>query len=174
MSSAQRLILRPFTIADEPEAMAAQEELKADNFEFLLETTPGQTWAEFVSRLGEISQGVNVAADRVPADLLAADVDGQLVGRVSIRHNIEPDFLRDFGGHIGYCVRPAFRRQGYASAILRAALARTRELGIDQALVTCDDSNVGSAATIESCGGVLEKVTDFKGTPWRRYWVPTS
>ena len=174
MSSADRLILRPFTVADESDAMTAQEELKADGFEFLLDVTEGQTWAEFVVRLDEISRGINVAADRVPADLLAAEVDGELVGRVSIRHHIDHPFLAEYGGHIGYATRPAHRRRGYATAMLRLSLERARGYGVDQALLTCDDDNAGSAATIEQCGGVFERLVSLNDVPRRRYWVPTS
>ena len=42
--------------------------------------------------------------------------------------------------------------------------------GIDPALVTCDDDNVGSARVIEANGGVLEDVRAGK----RRYWVATG
>ncbi len=43
-------------------------------------------------------------------------------------------------------------------------------LGIDPALVTCDDTNVGSRKAIEHNGGLLE---DQRGVKLR-YWVPTS
>jgi len=168
------LILRPFTVDDEAACLTAQEELKADDFEFLLDYTEGQNWADFVARLNEISRGVNVAADRVPSDLLAAEVDGELVGRSSIRHHIDHEFLAEYGGHIGYAVRPGYRRRGYATKILRRSLERARELGIEQALLTCDDNNAASAATIERCGGVFERITMFNDTPRRRYWVPTG
>ena len=171
MSSADRLILRPFTIADEADAMTAQEELKADGFEFLLDVTEGQSWPDFVARLDEISRDINVAADRVPADLLAADVDGELVGRVSIRHHIDHPFLAEYGGHIGYATRPAYRRLGYATAMLRLSLQRVRAYGVDQALLTCDDNNAASAATIERCGGVFfERLVTLNDVPRRRYW----
>ena len=165
------LVLRPFTLADEA---AAQDELVADGFEFLLDVTPGQSWAQYVARLAEISPGEDLAPDRIQADLLAADVDGALVGRSSIRHTIDHPFLSEYGGHIGYAVRPDYRRRGYAAAILRQSLARARQLGIAQALVTCDDTNTGSAATIERCGGVFERLVSYNDIPRRRYWVPTS
>lgn len=173
-TSADRLVLRPFTLADEHEARAAEEELKADDFEFLLEEPEGKTWVDYIARLDEIGRGINVAADRVQAELLAADVDGELVGRVSIRHTIDHPFLSEYGGHIGYATRPAFRRRGYATRMLRLSLARANELGIEQALVTCDDNNAASAGTIEACGGVFERMVSFNDVPRRRYWVPTS
>jgi predicted acetyltransferase len=97
-------------------------------------------------------------------------VDGEeYLGRLAIRHVLN-DFLLDVGGHIGYDVRPTRRREGHATAMLRQALPWARDLGIDTALVTCDDDNVGSIRVIEAAGGVLEDVRGDK----RRYWVPTS
>ena len=97
-------------------------------------------------------------------------VDGEdYLGRLAIRHVLN-DFLLDVGGHIGYDVRPTRRRQGHATEMLRAALPWARGLGIDTALVTCDDDNVGSIRVIEAAGGEVEDVRGVK----RRYWVPTS
>jgi predicted acetyltransferase len=97
-------------------------------------------------------------------------VDGEdYLGRIAIRHRLN-DFLLDVGGHIGYDVRPTRRREGHATAMLQAALPWARGLGIDPALVTCDDDNVGSVRVIEAAGGVLEDVRGVK----RRYWVPTG
>jgi predicted acetyltransferase len=97
-------------------------------------------------------------------------VDGDTyLGRLGIRHRLTPA-LRMVGGHIGYDVRPSARRRGHATAMLRAALPIALGLGIDPALITCDDTNVGSRTVIERCGGVLDSAGDGK----LRYWVPTS
>src|SRR6478735_5179660 len=69
-----------------------------------------------------------------------------------------------------YDVRPTRRREGHATAMLQHALPWALGLGIDPALVTCDDDNVGSIRVIEAAGGVLEDVRGVK----RRYWVPTA
>lgn len=97
-------------------------------------------------------------------------VDGDhYLGRIAVRHRLN-DFLRDVGGHIGYDVRPGARRQGHATAMLRAVLPHAHSLGIDPALVTCDDDNLASIRVIERCGGVLEDRRGHK----LRYWVPAS
>jgi predicted acetyltransferase len=116
--------------------------------------------------------GVNLPEGWVGSTFLVADIGGQLVGRVSIRHELN-EFLRTEGGHIGYCVLPAYRRRGYATEILRQALIVARSLGIDRVLITCDDDNAGSIRVIESCGGKLDSVRPATpGTPaLRRYWV---
>ncbi|MFY9634598.1 MAG: GNAT family N-acetyltransferase, partial [Cellulosimicrobium cellulans] len=74
------------------------------------------------------------------------------------------------GGHIGYSVRPSARRRGHASAALAAALPMARDLGISRALLTCDEDNFGSRATIEKNGGVYEDTRNGK----RRYWIDTA
>ena len=95
--------------------------------------------------------------------------DGELVGAISLRHVLTPE-LRAVGGHIGYSVRPSARGRGVATAALGLMLPVAASLGIDPALVTCDDTNLASAAVIERNGGVLQVVLGGK----RRYRVPTT
>lgn len=83
-------------------------------------------------------------------------VDGDtFLGSLAIRHELN-DFLLNEGGHIGYSVRPSARRRGQAGRALSAALPMARELGISRVLVTCDEDNAGSRATIEKNGGIYE------------------
>ena len=166
------LILRPLTVNDREEAIAANRELAQDNWGFLLSAfDENEPWEEFLARVEREHLGVNLPEGKVPATFLVAEVGGEIVGRSSIRHALN-DFLFAIGGHIGYGVRPAFRRKGYATEILRQSLLITDGLGITKVLVTCDDENIGSATVIESCGGELEnKVSDGDGTLKRRYWI---
>ncbi len=107
----------------------------------------------------------------VPSTTLFAVVGSRIVGTIQIRHKLN-DFLLQFGGHIGYGVRPGERRKGYASEMLKQALRMCGELGIQRALITCDKENVASARTILKNGGVLEnEVTEEDGTLLQRYWI---
>jgi predicted acetyltransferase len=173
--SSERLVLRPFRPEDEAAACAAHQELAAEGFTFLLLRDESSRWDEYLARLEQARHGENLPDRFVPSSLLAADVEGSLVGRVSIRHQLN-DWLAEFGGHVGYAVRPGFRRRGYATAMLSQALDLTALLGIEDVLVTCDEENVVSARTIEKCGGVFERLTRSPaGEPLRRrYWIPTA
>ncbi|MFZ1382103.1 MAG: GNAT family N-acetyltransferase [Scrofimicrobium sp.] len=170
--SVPSLLLRPPSLSDEREVMAAQRELAGEGFDFML-AEDDQTWIEYLNYLDRCSRGVGLAPGRAPATMLLAVVDGEVVGRVHVRHALTPG-LRVTGGHIGYGVRPQFRRRGYAAEMLRQGLELLGTLGIEQALVTCDDDNEASIRTIESNGGVLEdKMELSEGVVTRHYWIDT-
>jgi predicted acetyltransferase len=73
----------------------------------------------------------------------------EYLGRISLRHRLTERLL-EIGGHIGYDVRPSARRQGHATAMLKAVLAPTCKLGIDPALLTCDTDNIASRKVIRA------------------------
>lgn len=166
------LELRALSVDDADQARAAHRELADEGFDFLPFFDVDEPWDEYLARIARLRCGEGLVAGLVPWTDLFGVVDGVVVGRVSVRHRLTESLERS-GGHIGYGVRPAYRRRGYATALLRAGLAVARDLGIDQALVTCDDANVGSAIVIERSGGVLEDMVAVDGTFRRRYWVPT-
>jgi predicted acetyltransferase len=108
-------------------------------------------------------------AGLVPSTTLWWVSAAEYLGGIAIRHRLTPR-LRDYGGHIGYDVRPSARRRGHATAMLAAALPVANVLGIDPALVTCDEDNIASRKVIEANGGALE---DQRGVKLR-FWLPTA
>src|SRR5579859_1173817 len=166
------LRLRPLRPGDEAAFRVGHEQMAREGFAFGFALEPDTPWDEYVRLVAGWPCGGNLPGSWVPNTFLVADVAGQLVGRVSIRHELT-DFLRAEGGHIGYGVLPAFRRRGYATEILRQALVVARSLGVDRVLVTCDDDNIGSIRTIEACGGKLDSVRPPEpgSAAIRRYWI---
>jgi predicted acetyltransferase len=107
----------------------------------------------------------------VPTTFLVADVAGRIVGRASIRHELNERLFIE-GGHIGYAVLQEHRRRGYATEILRQSLVVAQALGVKRVLVTCDDDNLGSATVIERCGGRFDSLSTAEdGHAVRRYWI---
>lgn len=95
---------------------------------------------------------------------------GRILGAVNLRHRLN-DYLLNFGGHIGYGVRPSERRKGYAAQMLALALEESRKLGLSRVLITCDKENTGSARTIQKNGGVLENEIPEDSQITQRYWI---
>jgi predicted acetyltransferase len=141
------------------------------DFRFLHGFEPERPWADHLARTEAIRRG-DGPPGTVPGAFLVAVVEGEIVGRVSIRFALD-DYLLDRGGHIGYGVRAARRRRGHATEMLGQALIIARAEGVDRVLVSCDDDNVASARAIERHGGVLEDVRRDDEAPlvWRRYWI---
>lgn len=169
------MILRLLTEEDRLEAIAAHRELALDNFDFLLDSLgkydENGDWLAYLERLDSVRRGENVPDGWVPSTFLVAEIDGRIIGRVSIRHELN-DYLERRAGHIGYGIRPEFRGRGYATEILVRALEIVRGLGVQRVLVTCNDSNTASSKVIEKCGGVLENIIDTDdGERVRRYWI---
>lgn len=104
--------------------------------------------------------------------LTVRESDGRLVGMINVRHYFN-EYLEQFGGHIGYSVRPSERRKGYAREQLRLTLPYCKELGLDRVLITCQPHNEGSRRTILSAGGVYENTAHEpdRGVDLQRYWI---
>ena len=157
-------------MADEAQALQGHSELAIENYEYLKSYSEGLPWSEYLEVLKNVSMGTDLKKSHVPTTFLIAENEGNLVGRASIRHELN-DFLFRVRGHIGYQVRPSYRRQGFATEILKQSLTFIYELGVKEVLVTCDEDNVGSIKVIESQGGILENTVEFERILKRRYWI---
>lgn len=141
-------------------AILNMEEMTKDKFE------------DYVKRKLDQSKGINIPKGRVPdTEYWLVDND-EFIGKISIRHRLNAN-LRKLGGHIGYSIRPSKRRMGFATKMLAMGLQKAKKLGIDKALITCDETNIGSKKVIENNGGIFENAeSQGKGMPARlRYWI---
>jgi len=159
---------------DESTLRHAHQELGLEGANFLLDAYESfMNFETYIQRVNDSAKGTNLLAGRVQSTFLILEISGEIVGRVSIRHELN-DWLATFGGHIGYAVRPAFRRKGYGKLLLREGLDVCARLDISQALLTCNESNVASRKVIESFGGEFINTIPDGDQILRRYLVPTS
>lgn len=129
-------------------------------------------FAKYVSQILAQANGESLPEGYVPQTTFWLVDNGEFIGRVSIRHTLTEELLK-VGGHIGYDIRPSKRQKGYGKKILELALPKAKELGINRALVTCDETNIGSKKIIEANGGVLEDSYEQGDDKPRklRYWI---
>ena len=129
---------------------------------------------EYVKTCAQYEDPQTVPSHLVPATQLhlIRKSDGKLLGMLQIRHCFN-DYLSKFGGHIGYSIRPSERRKGYAKEMLRMALPKCRELGLDKVMITCIEDNIGSEKTILANGGIYYS-TEYEPLEYeniKRFWI---
>jgi predicted acetyltransferase len=161
-----------FPAIEHKEAALAYKQEHFDNGETMIHGDGGLDYTEnYEDWLLKLDADLTREGDDVvPAVTYFGMVDGKIVGAINIRYRIN-ERLALYGGHIGYGIRPSERRKGYASEMLRLALIKCRELGIERALVTCNKENIGSARTILKNGGVFEDEIENDGFVTQRYWI---
>lgn len=130
------------------------------------------TYEEWQTKVMKESTGKNLESGRVAAStyIMVNKNNERVVGIVNIRHELN-DYLLNFGGHIGYSIRPLERQKGLGTIQLNLALEKAKDLGIKKVLVTCDTENIGSSKTIEKCHGKLENIVPKDKYFTKRYWI---
>ena len=129
-------------------------------------------FAGFVRTQRDMSAGRGLPEGWVPATTYWLVADGRAVlGSINLRHRLTPA-LEDYGGHIGYIVRPSARGRGYGTRMLTMALQKAREMGLAGVLITCDPKNIASVRMIQKHAGRLLSESPAKsGRMTSRYWI---
>lgn len=96
----------------------------------------------------------------------------RLVGVFSLKFELT-EFLRSYGGHIGYATRPADRNRGLATQMLKQGLQLAKGFGFERILCVCDSDNYASEKVILKNGGVFdnELYDPDEGVAVKRFWV---
>ncbi len=104
--------------------------------------------------------------------LCVREGDNRVVGMIQVRHRFNA-FLQEYGGHIGYSVRPSERRKGYAAWMLNAVKPFCRSIGLASVLVTCLTGNESSRRVILKNGGVYDATVHepIENQEIERYWI---
>ncbi len=127
---------------------------------------------DMIQFLLDNEKGENLPPNWVPdSTFWLVNENKKVIGAVNIRHRLT-EMLSNCGGHIGYGIRPSERRKGYATQLLYLSLEKARKLGIQSALVVCDEKNKGSEKTILNNGGVPDvDYIEPDGNIVKRFWI---
>ena len=131
-------------------------------FEKVLARCLNMQYEEYAKKLG-----------RCPAKtfLLIRENDNRIVGTINVRWNLT-EKMKQFGGNIGYSIRPTERRNGYNKINLYLGLMEAQKLGLDRVMLDCDVNNIASDKTMQALGGVLERteIDPSDGILTNVYW----
>ena len=135
----------------------------------------GYTFEEALERcLNMKNEWYAKSINRVPGKtfLLIRKNDNKIVGTINIRWNLSEKML-EFGGHIGYGIRPTERRKGYNKIQLYLVLLEVQKLNLDKVMLDCSVDNLGSDKTIKALGGILERceLDEADNTMTNVYWI---
>lgn len=131
--------------------------------------------SDWMEHIKLYSSKETIPEGRVPATLFLCvrKSDDRLLGMIAIRHELS-EYLYNFGGNIGYSIRPSERRKGYAKEMLRLALPYCRDdLGLSKVMISCITGNEGSRKTIIANGGIYENTLHEpdEDIDLERYWI---
>ena len=128
-----------------------------------------EDWLEELKRR---SSKATVPEGLVPSSIYLGirEKDNYIVGMIDIRHYLN-DFLKQFGGNIGYSVRKSERNKGYAKQMLKLALEKCKDLKMKKVLITCDEDNIASEKVILSANAKFEDIRSLEGKNKKRFWI---
>ena len=110
--------------------------------------------------------GKNLPAGYVRENFYLCYDGDDMVGVFNLKFELT-EFLLNFGGHIGYAVKPSRRNRGCASQMLKQGL------DIVRVLCVCDEDNIASERVIIKNGGIFENrlYDDEEKVFVKRYWI---
>ncbi len=131
--------------------------------------------SDWMEHIKLYSRKETIPEGRVPATLFLCvrKDDNKLLGMIDIRHELN-EYLLNYGGNIGYSIRPSERRKGYAKRMLQLALPYCSDnLGLSKVMISCEVKNEGSRKTILANGGKYENTMheSDENLDLERYWI---
>lgn len=131
------------------------------------------SFGEWLDDLEKNKDEKNLPEDYSPHTLyLLVDKNDYAIGAIGLRWKEVP-ILMQFGGLVGYSIRPSKRGKGYATKMLEIGLNKFRQVGKEKILITCKDFNIPSKRVIEKNGGIYENAykNEKDGYTYLRYWI---
>ncbi|HKR93646.1 GNAT family N-acetyltransferase [Novosphingobium sp.] len=91
----------------------------------------------------------------VPAEHYDIVSGSEVVGTIQLRLG-NTEYMRLYGGHIGYGIEPQHRGHGYAGAAIKELTSIARQHGFHEIWITCRPDNIASWRTLEKAGATYE------------------
>lgn len=129
----------------------------------------GENYEEFLDYVRKLKKGE--IEDRTASSLYFWIDEWEIVWAIDIRHNIIHPDLKNYGGHIGYGIRPGKRRKWYASEILRIGILEAKKLNIEKILIAHHPENIASEKVIIKNGWEYFETKTKGNETYKKYWI---
>lgn len=168
------LIAREFKKEDKVKLLTMIEEINNfdGNFEGLINISKIINYDTFLESLEKNKHQELIKPEYSPQTTYGVFDDENLIGGFNLRHTLKGDLI-NYGGNIGFLIRPSERKKGYGVTMLSLALEKAREIGLDKVLISCRNDNIGSAKIIEKNGVIYDSnyYDEKLKKMYKRYWV---
>jgi predicted acetyltransferase len=129
---AVKVDLTPMAQARDAEFAEMLDEFRAAGEMYVYEGSFAVAWEgyePFYDLISKMKAGGYPKLEIVPIDSYFIETEGRILGDIFVRHRLSAAF-EQYGGHIGYKVRPSCRNRGGATAALRLALQELAAIGV--------------------------------------------
>lgn len=130
--------------------------------------TPPTTFKEYKQRTDDHAKGKSLPDFWPQSSTFWLIDNNKFVGHSNLRHTLTKK-LKNYGGNIGYYIRPTARQKGYGTKILELSLKKAKKIGLKKVLITCTETNIPPQKIIEKNGGKLINKVQTEDGLIRRY-----
>lgn len=116
--------------------------------------------------------GKNLPEGYVRENFYLCYENDRLIGVFSLKFELT-EFLLNYGGHVGYAMRPSERNRGLATQMLKQGKNIAKEFDFKRLLCICDNDNYASEKVILKNGGVFENelYDPDEAVTVKRFWI---
>ena len=129
----------------------------------LLDQLSFEEWMDLVKKNENIE---TVSKDWSVSNVFFLMLDSKIIGITEIRHELTTPFLQEYAGHIGYSIRPSYRKKGYGTKLLSLAIDYCKEIGLKEIRLGCYCENIASIGVIEKNSRICIEKKKYLDGKW--------
>ncbi len=167
------LTLKFPTIEDKEKWLVYVDEYSKENKENdFLNFTDKYNYELWLNNIIDEHNGV-VKEGRVAASVYFLMNGQTIVGHILIRHNLNAEVLKQYGGHIKCFIKPSERKKGYGSKAVSLILEKCKYLEINKVMLTSEKDNIAGNKIILKNNGVYDSeiFIKSKNKVYNIYWL---
>ena len=120
-----------------------------------------EDYCEWLKNIKNNTKEETLSEDSVLTDVYLGVKNERVVGIVSVKHDL--DDSQEDASHITYSVRPSCRCKGCGTKMVKQALCKAKDIGLEEVQVAIPHDNIGSIKVIEKNNAELVKSVDNLG-----------